>query len=163
MSSAGRQIITTVITSHWLRINIGKTNFAELMMVNSTKVKLTENRIGRIVVQVLTTKNTRSLLFATLFFKASLFMTIKRKLVFFFYLSPWLITRREIELSGSHAKQRLAHGGCFYSPRNFKTLQLYNQKLNMTGCSHSALRLIASLAKKENKFTMTIIEPGVVM
>ena len=53
MSSAGREIITTVITFHWLRINIGKTNFAELMMVNYTKVKLTESRIGRIVVKVL--------------------------------------------------------------------------------------------------------------
>ena len=51
MSSAGREIITTVITSHWLGININKTNFVELMMVNSKKVKLTENRIGRIVVK----------------------------------------------------------------------------------------------------------------
>lgn len=51
MSSAGREIITTVITSHWLRININKTKFVELMMVNSKKVKLTENRIGRIVVK----------------------------------------------------------------------------------------------------------------
>ena len=55
MISAGREIITTVITSHWLRINIDKTNFAELMMVNSMKMKLTEHRIGRIVVQVLST------------------------------------------------------------------------------------------------------------
>lgn len=55
MSSAGKEIITTVITSHWLRINIGKTNLAELMMVNSTKVNLTEHWIGRIVVKVLTT------------------------------------------------------------------------------------------------------------
>ena len=53
MSSAGKKIITKVITSHWLRINIGKTNFAELMIVNYMKVKLTEGRIGRIVVRVL--------------------------------------------------------------------------------------------------------------
>ena len=53
MSSAGKKIITKVITFHWLRINIGKTNFAELMMVNYMKVKLTERRIGRIVVRVL--------------------------------------------------------------------------------------------------------------
>lgn len=55
MGSAGMEIITTVITPHWLRINIGKTNFAMLMMANSMKVKLTGHRIGRIVVKVLTT------------------------------------------------------------------------------------------------------------
>lgn len=53
----------------------------------------------------------------------------------------------------------LVHGGYFYSPRNFKTLQLYNEELNTTGCSHSALSLIVPLAKKE----MNIIEPGIVM
>lgn len=53
----------------------------------------------------------------------------------------------------------LVHGGYFYSPRNFKTLQLYNEELNTTGCSHSAPSLIVPLAKKE----MNIIEPGMIM
>ena len=96
MSSAGKKIITKVITSHWLRINIGKTNFAELMIVNYMKVKLTEGRIGRIVVRVLNSFF-RERAVITLFIQCvNLLITIKWKTCSFLSFSR-LITRREIE------------------------------------------------------------------
>lgn len=103
MSSAGREIITKVITFHWLRINIGKTNFAELMMVNYMKVKLTEHRIGHIVVRVLNSFFRECAIITFYVLCVNSLITIKRKTSSFLSFSR-LITRREIEFLGSHAK-----------------------------------------------------------
>lgn len=126
MSSAGKKIITKVITFHWLRINIGKTNFAELMMVNYMKVKLTERRIGRIVVRVLNSffRECAIITFCVVCVNFAHYHQAKDVFVFIFFSR--LITRRETEFSGSHAKHYWHTAESFYSPRNFKTLQLYN-------------------------------------
>lgn len=148
MSSAGREIITTVIAFHWLRINIGKTNFAELMMVNYMKVKLTERRIGRIVVKVLNSLFSECAIITFCVVCVNSLIIIKRKTCSLFIFSPgWLHGVREF--FGLACKALLARGGSLYSPRNFKTLQLYNYELNMTGCTGSAFGLIVPLAKKE--------------
>ena len=125
MSSAGKKIITKVIACHWLRINIGKTNFAELMMVNYMKVKLTERRIGRIVVRVLNSFFLECAIITFCVVCVNSVITLKRKTCSFLSFS-WLITRREIQFLGSHAKHYWYTAASFYSPRNFKTLQLYN-------------------------------------
>ena len=126
MSSAGKKIITKVITFHWLRINIGKTNFAELMMVNYMKVKLTERRIGRIVVRVLNSFFRECAIITFCVVCVNSLITIKRKTCSFLSFFSRLITRRETEFSGSRAKHYWHTAASFYSPRNFKTLQLYN-------------------------------------
>lgn len=88
MSSAGKKIITKVITFHWLRINIGKTNFAELMMVNYTKVKLTERRIGCIVVRVLNSFVRECAIITFCVVCVNSLITIKRKTCSFLSFFP---------------------------------------------------------------------------
>lgn len=96
MSSAGKKIITKVITFHWLRINIGKTNFAELMMVNYMKVKLTERRIGCIVVRVLNSFVRECAIITLCVVCVNSLITIKRKTCSFLSFFPgWLLGVRQ--------------------------------------------------------------------